>query len=317
MCPGGGGGGSAPAAMTPEEEFQLFKLQEDYLLEQRLAQEERERIAALEQDRTDTQEFLVSRDAAYDNAYNTAMQDLVTKGLDPSVYEAQITNELDKVFASIPDNDPAPKTYFGDTSGTVLEDSLQQLLDDTYNQFNSNFGPGFAEQYIPNTADDQFITDFLNDQFGVGETQVQRQVDRGTLNPTGQEGALAALAKQRSAALGTLQDIGGGLLSGFRSDLEGRAADASTAIGISTLQNPFDVRGFQSGINTTAQEHLAGLSDKFAANLGDRNFVDIGSLINAGGTAQGPQNIAGLSGVLADNEKERAKQRGLGSQGVF
>lgn len=254
---------------------------------------------------------------AYNNAYNTGMTSIELAGLNPNLYSSQLENQLNMIRSQVPQGAQNVGSYFaGDIGQNVLAQALANQQNQTLSTMNMTYAPGWADAAIADTADDAFINDILGSQYDDAMLGLQRSMDRGTLNQTGYDAALGALGDQRSAAMGDLQNIGGGILSGYRNSLNSLADQGWAASQYGTLANPFDVGGLTDRINTRGESLLGGLEGDLRSNVGGRQFFDMGSLVNKGGAAQGATNSASIATLLG-NQQDKQKQRGLGSQGVF
>ena len=307
MC---GGGGSSYKAPSPQEEAesriweqqQLQLMQQEQANQSQLAAEIAANKAALQAP--------IDLDNAYQSAYDRSASSLQLAGLNPADYDAQIRQQLDMIQSGVPQGATNPGTYFaGDIGSSIMANALQQQQANTLSQLNSRYAPGWTDTAIGGTADDAFIEDILNSQYGTAETSLQRALDRGNLTDVGYQAALGELGNQRTASMGDLQTIGGGILSGYRDSIGSLADQGFASSQYSTLQNPFDLQGLESRIGEKTTNDLR-------SNVGGRQFFDIGSLVNAGGAAQGAGNSASIA-TLMGNEADKQKQRGLGSQGVF
>lgn len=247
---------------------------------------------------------------------------ITERGLDPNNFGSLISSQLDNVVRGIPDLDPSPQSYFGDSLvDTILDKQLQNRRNEFSQSFDSFAGQGFENNLIGDTADDAILQAILAEQYDPAQQQLQRSFDRGTLNQTGFDAALAGLNNQRTSALSSLDEIGSAVLGTGRDDLRGIAEQGRQGIGSFQLGQSFDPTAFQTRIQDRASEFTGGLEGKIRSAVGGENFFDIPSLINKGGSAQGavnePKRNLPLQDALAERETRRQQKRGLGSQGEF
>lgn len=320
MC---GGGGGAPAPVDPRLEanaqIRIERERAELAERQRIAEQQRQ----AEQEAKDSAAFMQNLDAAVQSALLRGRGLIEQRGLPFDVYEPALQSELQAVRQSVPYLDPSPGTYFApDLADIVLNRSRDQSRRGFETQLNQFAGPGFAEQLFPNTADDAILQAILQEQYDPALSQLQRAHQRGNLTDIGFETASNQLGGQREAALSRLQDLGGGVLSGYRNQLGDIAAEGFNRAGTFELGGTFDPLSYQGRINTTAADLTSRLPGDIRGALGSDQLFNIEDLITRGGIAQGAQNSASFGSpsiidALALRERERAKPRGLGGQGAF
>jgi len=203
---------------------------------------------------------------------------------------------------------------------STLESNVR--VNTTFRGFNRSLDDlapsGFARGLFPDTADDEIINAIINEQFNPARTQVQFARDRGNLNDVGFESALEGLEASREAAGARLQDIGGGILTGFRGQLRDVADRGFSRANAFELGGSFDPTSIGKDINTLSSDLSGRLGGAVRNAVGGEQFFNLENLITRGGIAQGAQNPrSGLLDMFATRERERSAKRGLGEEGVF
>ncbi len=317
MC--GGGGGGVPPAVDPLEEAraQILVEQERATISAQQRAEELARQAT--QREQDTGDFNLNLDAAFQGALGQGTSQIEQRGLNPDDFMSSLMSELQGVRRSVPFLDPNPGSFFGgDIADIVLNratDTSRRGFTNTLNEFAA---PGFATSLFPDTADDSILESILNEQFQPASDQLLRAFQRGNLTDQGFQTATSQLGSQREAGSARLSDVGGGVLSDFRSQLRDIGSTGFSRAGAFELGGSFDPENTRGLIDARFADLSGRLGGSIRNALGGEQLFNIEDLITRGGIAQGGQNpTGGLLDAFATRERERDKQRGLGSEGVF
>lgn len=316
MC---GGGGSPPAAVDP-----LEQARGQILIEQERARIQATQLAAQLQRETDqrdldTTDFNRNLEQAFQGALTRGSDVITDRGLNLDDFLPQLTSSLQSTRQSVPFLDPNPGTFFGpDIADIILGREQTNQQRGFRNELEQFAAPGFARDLFPNTADDAILQSILNEQFQPASDQILRAFQRGNLTDQGFDTANTQLGSSREAGLARLQDIGGGVLGGFRDELRGIADTGFNRANTFELGGSFNPESTRGLIDTTFADQSSNLGGAIRNALGGEQLFDIEGLIARGGIAQGGQNpTAGLFDAFATRNKEREKKRGLGSEGVF
>lgn len=298
----------APASKTPEQ----------IASEQRAAQEAA-RQTALNKQQADFQGRLQS---AVSGATNEARSAAERAGLDYSKFEQDILRELDKQKGNIPDLAQNPATLFNPQSiiDTLVNRELQRIRGNASTAIDAFAPTQFDVSVLPNTLDDNYIEQLINEQYNPAAATLERARARGTLNDQGYNTALTDLGNQRKAATARLQDTGNTLIDKAREDIRGIADSARRAGETLGLKTSFDPTTFQNQINNRVGEFTSGFEGKLRNAIGGEQFFNTGATIQRGGQAQGATNPGGgttLLDVLAERQNKSAADRGVGNRGVF
>lgn len=316
MC---GGGGSSPPAPDPLAEAQAQILIEEERAKREAAARALELERQAQQAEQDRARYLANLDSAFQGALNRGTSAISQRGLDPTLYEPNLRTELESIRASVPFLDPNPGSYFGSNIADVVLDRARDVQRRNFTNTISEFAsPGFATELFPGTADDAVLQAILQEQFEPANLQLERARSRGNLTQSGFDAALSALQGQRSAGEARLQDIGGGVLSGYRDQLRDVAESGFGRAGSFELGQTFDPSSVRGQIETLTGELQGRLPGDIRNALGGEQLFNIEDLISRGGIAQGAQNpTPALIDAFVKREDERTKKRGLGQQGVF
>jgi hypothetical protein len=219
---------------------------------------------------------------------------------------------------------PEGSTDFGqyftpDVVDSILGTAKERDIRGYTNQFNQLFPTGFAANWAPQTADDTIINDILQQRIEPYSQQLETAKARGTLTDAGYNKAVSGLDEQRAQAASKLQGIGGGLISALRDRLSGIQQEGQTALGAYNLGQTFDPNAYYQQAQEARDTGLRDLSGNISAAAPAGSLFDIDSLLANAGRVQGQINPGSesLAAALAAREKERKRQRGLGSTGAL
>lgn len=240
-----------------------------------------------------------------------------TEGLDPARYMGAINKEVASTAKTVPDLDTNPYSYFGKDLWAGLINQLQTGKRDTFNrQVQSTFTPGYETTKLPDTMIDPIINDIMNTQRNEAQTKLDFAQKRGLLNDTGYSTALSRFGDQSSAAGSTLHSLGTDVLNKDRTSIADIVANAGNAANNWNLGMPnFRLNPYLRQVNQKVGSLTENLPGDVRAALGDTQLFDVPSLVAAGGTAQGPQDLTSQGASFIP--KKQTKSRGLGSTGVF
>lgn len=315
------GGSVQPVDPLAEAQAQIKILQEQARIDeqQRLAEIEREN----QQREQDIADFNANLDTAVSGALGRAQTLFDERGLNYSDYEDALRNELQQVRTTVPYLNENPSSYFGDP---VIENFLQRQTANRQreltNQFDQFAGDNFARNLFSDTSDDAVINSILQEQYDPALQTLTNALNRGLINQQGFDAGLASLSGQRTAAQSRLQDLGSGVLSGYRGQLRDIAEEGRTKIAGYNLGDTFDPSGYQTRIGDLSTDLTGRLEGDIRGTLGGEQLFNVNDIIQRSGTAQGVTNSTGtLADVFAERSSKRNKrdqqERGLGSTGVF
>lgn len=255
-------------------------------------------------------------------AETNAMKRVTDQGLNYGEFEPDIDSELDRIYKGISygaDENTASSAFDPNIADSVLGRIQTDRQSKYGNEVSNLFGQNYSTNAFADTADDNIISKILDEQYGASRDQVERSKSRGTLNPTGYDSALQELARQRSAGQSTLTGIGNNVLNTNRGSLDDIFGKAKQGASSYRLGTSFDPNSYYSEAENKRNELTGSLENDLRSNLGGQNLFDLSSVLTKAGSAQGAQNTgqSGVLDILAQRNKEKEQQRGVGTQGTF
>lgn len=216
---------------------------------------------------------------------------------------------------------------FNDALSTVLG----TYRGDLRRQLNTTAPEDFMYNAFADSADDAILQSILDQGRADALAQVDAARARGQLNDVGYSRALTGLDTQGKAAMADLQDLGLGVLSGYRDQLGSLREDMLGRIDTADFSNPLDFTSFDSRLNQTRSDlgnRLEG--DIFRATQG-QSFFDPSTIISGSGAIQGFYNptstankksggITGnplLDAFTTTQEDPNKNKTATGNSGVF
>jgi hypothetical protein len=269
------------------------------------------------------------------NAYDTAMQQVVREfqlqGVDPNQYmESDIKPALQYQMNTIQDLDPAPQSAFPTNLGaSIVSDVTSGKRTQALNSLNNVFTPTYATDQLPNAFADPYVSQAVSNQFTPLSQQLVNAQKRNLLTNQGYTAAQNALLQKQAGATSTVTDLGQGILNTDRSNLNSFIGGARTDANNLSLAANFDPNAYSNTAQSMVGTDKSTFGGALQNAIGNTQFSDITSLINAGGAAQGAQDPmaaggkttpAGSGSANADDNTQLQVQnqpRGLGSQGAF
>ena len=232
--------------------------------------------------------------------------------------------EINRINSNMPSTEINAGTYYGDDIfDDIISDITTRERNSYTNQFNSTYAPGFSYDTFGDTYDDDIINQILDSRIADAQATLDRAYARGKVNDVGYDSMLSGLTEQRSTANSTLQGLGGGVLAGYRSNLESLADTTRNQIGSYTLGGYDPIAGFQSRLDNKIAGYNNTLEGDILAALGDTALFDTSSLLSKAGASQGVTNSAGsfvrsLDGTQDENANQQSnKKRTATMEGTF
>lgn len=234
---------------------------------------------------------------AYNNATDYGASQVGARGFDQGLVDKYgllglYDNSVDNTRTGIAEDDLNPmasyntKTMFNDALNTVLGTYRGDLT----KQLNTIAPEDFGYNLFGDSSDDSILQGILSQGKSDAQAQIDQARARGQLNDVGYSRALAQLGNQSQSAMADLQDLGGGVLSGYRDQLGALRTGALDTIGSADFSNPYDFSTFDNRLNQTVSDLNNRLSgDIFRATNG-QSFFDPSSIISGSGAIQGYYN---------------------------
>jgi len=311
-----GGAPAAPKTYSPQQEAraQMMMAQQQARLDRQEAQ--RAQLQADQQEKRDLRDWQGDVGTAYNAAQTYGQQRYAESGLDPSdpygIMKA-FRADLDLQRAQMPEM-AAPSAYFGNSLYDQAYDRVRSgernRLTGQANQF---AGSGFENDLFSDTSDDSILQSILDSQYNDAKLNFERQAARGQLTGSAFERALADLDTAKSGAFGKLNDIGGGVLQGYRSKLADYGNNIRNKISTFDFGQGFDLEKEKTGLNTLADSFRSRLEGDVRNAIGGTSLFDISKIIaganqNAGTLATTGKTQLGTSTLddLLNRNKNQA-----------
>jgi len=268
--------------------------------------------------------WLGTRDTAYNDALTNVKNTFTNAGLDPTAYMDQYINPaLTSAKNTIMDDAPNPASAFSPTLGeTILGNVTSGARTKAQTAFDNTFKTDYTNTLLPDTGLASNVNTLLDEQFNPLSQQLQNALGRGTLSQTGYDAALGTLGSKRTAAYGTVSDLGRNILNEDRGYINDIIGQGRTAISSLKPNQTFDPLTYDTQARSRATAEQGSFGGELRSKVGNSKFVDLSELLNAGGAAQGATGGAasntGAGGLgLTPAEEEAKKNRGLGNTGAF
>lgn len=224
------------------------------------------------------------------------------------------------------------KNTFNDEAIQAVLDAINADEISNYKNLFNDKGFGYDEtsgtsKYATNTfsdkLDDAWITDILDTQGGLAKNALDRALSYGQIGQGGWDYAMGELGNQRTAGSGALNEIGSGLLGGYKSATDEAIGNAYGDIEGLGFGSKYNVNQNANKIRGDANTALSGFEGEFRQGVGDSQYFDIASLLSQASKGSGlfdpikEGTAGGFYQALEDRERKRGQSRGLGSQGSF
>lgn len=324
-------GSSAPPQMPPSpmQEARAQMMLED-------ARAEREARALREQQAREEAEYakkLQKAMAAQGTAYNTAMdygnQQVAGRGYDPTLVDQYnlldlYTNEINRNRQSLAEDDlnPIAGLNMNTAFGNALDTALGAYRGKQRNAINMAAPDSFEYTMFADNADDDILRSILDTQREDAFAQIESAYKRGQLNDTGYSRALKGLDDQFDTGFADLQDLGLGVLSGYRDTLRTMRDNELTKVGNLDFSTTYDPTSFSNRLTQRQTDLMAALRGDVLRATSGQEFFDPSTLITKGGTIQGfynptSQNTTGTSNPLLDPLSQNKPQNTPNTNTVF
>lgn len=294
--------------------------------QQRAAIDERTRAAQQARDDAErarrTGEFNTNLDTAYNQSLGYAQNRVRDMGLNYDDYKDPIISEYQRQRGSIPQLDSNPGAYFGDD---LVDRVLGRVRDTKRSQYgqqvNQFAGDGFADKAIGNEFDDNQLNSIYDEQYGDASSQLQRAFARGNLSPIGMSLAQKQLESQGAAGKSRLQDLGGGVLSRYRTELGDIGSKARTSAGSFELGGTFNPDDYKQQIESKKSEFGQRLTGDIRDATKGEQIFNVDDIIGKAGVSQGLYNPESAQSNLGSSPIFGAlsarKKRNTSSAGAF
>lgn len=182
-------------------------------------------------------------------------------------------------------------------------------------QLNNAYGADYSNRTFADTADDPIINAILGKQRVSAQEGIDRAKSRGQLNRAGLNAATTSLGDLESRGRAEANQLGGGVLSRYRQNLDEAIGGLRNRANTATLGTPLDLSGGMQDISNRVSNFQQSLGGDVQSAIGDRNFFELGDILGRAGAQQGMVNPGKIQ--VADTSEDEKKKRQVSSQGVF
>lgn len=304
------GPASGPIINFPDPNAGLLEMLE---AQQRYAEQEQRRKEQLRNERLGT---------AYDSALDRITGRFQDRGLDPSMYNQNITDYLDQIKSTVPIDDTSPGQYFsGDLTGSVIDRITNDLTSQYRSSLNQNFAPGFVDNYFDYNYGQNVIDDIINQERSDVEQILSNAYNRGNTTFQGYEDALGRLDDRTTAVRERVGDTARGVIEGYRGQLQGVGDTARQNLSTFQLGDTFDSSQFTNQLQDLYTNLQGSFEGDVRGSLGNTPLFDFDAILQRANAAQPASNdVASNQNIIAaieERKKKEQERRGVGSSGVF
>lgn len=320
------GKGGAPAAPPPPDPMREAEARE-WEAKQQFERDERRRIAEkAEADRQAAeklQKWQTGRSGAREAATRYGRQQLAARGMenDPYGIMAAYNNQLDFNNSRLQDLD-AYDSAFGTSVWDEVYNNQRGIQRGQINRtLDQAIAEDIADTRFTGTADDSILDAILGTQYGEAETDLLNAKNRGQLNDAAYQRALTSLGGKKSSARSELEDIGGGVLAGYRTDVGSQRRRLEDRVTNWDFGDTFDVDSERTKFDALLNEKSGRMEGDIRRAIGDRRFFDTNTLIGQANAAGGAQNAGTITPTTGNNALysvfQDQEERNSGNQGAF
>ena len=312
-----GGHQETPKQPTPMEEAQaklLLDQEEAKRNEQLRIKQQQEKDAIELKNRNQT---IADTNAAYSRG--TAWGAAKAKSLgyaDNYGLLDQFNRALGDARASVPRISDNVGSYFNyddiwNKVANNTESTQRTALDNAYRGLTK---PGWEQGYFADSADDDILRAIMGDQYGAAFDTLDAARARGQLSDGAFQSSLASLNNKKEGAMSTLQDLGGGVLSGYRKQLDDIAKSYSDSITNYKLGQNLNMNDFSAALDQRKTDLMGRMRGDIYRALGDTSLFNTDTIMAKGNAAAGVSNNP-LRNAFADATLD--PNRTTGTAGVF
>lgn len=321
------GGGQMPSMPSPPSAMEEAKARE-WENEQKFAREQTRTKAEKEEkaiaDANKLQKWNSGRNTALENARSFGRQQLTSRGMtdDPYGIMTAYNQRLDTANSGLQDNDAYASAFSPTVFDQTYNDRRGELRSTKRRELSNLVPDDYSEQQFGRTADDGILDAILGTQYESAKNDLLNARNRGGLNDSTYTRALSNLGSRKLAARSELDDIGAGVLSGYRTELDTQRRNTLDKANNWEFGDTFDRDREVGRITGFANERKGRLEGDINRAVGERSFFDTNNIIGKAASSIGATNpgVTGGTGGTSTNPLYAAftdQQRNLGNQGAF
>lgn len=211
----------------------------------------------------------------------------------------KIMNQITGARGSLTDNEDFSGRINNNLVDNIIADTRSSKRNEYTRQINNLLGQNYLDDTFADTVDDPYLDAILNEQYGSATTDLQNAMQRGQLNQTAYDRALASLSGNKSSARSKLETLGKGVIT----DLSGSTKSAYDKLFGSVNNFDFgdniDITGGVGRIKDTATSSLGQLEQRIRDTVGDTKYFDTNSVIAKANAQGGVSNYTPNTGGSA------------------
>lgn len=172
----------------------------------------------------------------------------------------------------------------------ALDSGLNRYRADLRNSIMDPYGDGFEYNLFGNDIDDPILQSIYDAQRSDAQLVLDRAKARGQLNDVGYNRAVGDLNTQGLGGMATLQDLGGGVLTGYRQQLSDLRDQGLNRAGQASFSQPFNSQSIVDQLNSLSSDLSNRLEGDINKAVGGTTFFTPTVSIGKGGATQGTIN---------------------------
>lgn len=318
----GGNAPPAPKTYSPMENAQA----EEYAAAQEAKRAEAARIAEEQRQAAEDAKARKATQASLSRIYG-AGQDYGTRQVGSLGYADtygildNFRAALDAAKARVPEMSTDVGSFFNyaDLFNTAKTDAQNTQRSKLSGDFANLTKPSWQTNYFADTADDAILEAILADQRASAENTLAAARARGQLSEGAYGYATNSLGNAATGARSTLEDLGLGVLGGYRDDLTGIADQYGDAITNYQLGQNVSMNDFTGQLRSKADALTGRMRGDIYNAVGDTELFDVNSLMAKGGASAGASNspLKGAFAKLPADQAVKQDDRTTGTVGIF
>lgn len=269
---------------------------------------------------------------AYNDAINYGNEQVTGRGLNQGLVDKYNVlglygSDINRQKSGIAEDALNPLYNSNTSFADALSTATGAYRADTRNNFNSTYGDNYSYGQFADTADDNILQAILDSRRADALATIDAAKARGQLNDVGYGRSMSKLDEQAKSGMADLQKIGGGVLSGYRSDIDSSLANELTKIGSLDLTQLYDPSGFGTRIGDSISNKNNSLEGDIYKAIGNSSFFDPSTIISGSGAVQGYYNPTTtkntttannpLLSAFTDDATKKNSGTSVGNTGVF
>lgn len=324
-------GGGSPKVPTAQENAQAQIELERARAQMAQEQAARDKAAAAAEQQAKIERARAAQANAYNAAQGYGTQQVAGRGFDQGLVDKYNVlglygNAIDTQRSGFAEDNVNPVFSTNTAFNDAVAAATGAYRSGTRNDFTSSYGDNFAYDKFADTADDAILESILNSKRADALATIDAAKARGQLNDVGYTRSLSKLDEQGKAGMSDLQKLGGGVLSGYRADLDAQRKAELDKIGGLDLTQLYDPSGFGTKIGNTVSNYNNNLEGDIYKAIGNTSFFDPSTIISGSGAIQGyynptttKQNTVANNPLLSafTTDEQQKNTTGVGNTGVF